>query len=211
MRDNMAILTMMLRLIQGRIEEARGLVRALAPRPDAPSVNLQQLALSYMAWVPDIWTSDCRDVRRAFARLLRQRGGNRVLRIMYAGTYASLFALAEANAMRAGDPDALLLRVSAFAQYSLHAPPMWPCLALRAEAYAADAVGRPEQAITKLHDARLRAVQLELPSDIAICDHQLGLRLGGDEGATMCEDATTRIVACGGSVRMLHEDVGLRE
>jgi len=210
MRDNMAILTMMLRVIQGRIDEARDLVRALAPRPDAPSLDLQQLALSYMAWVPDIWTTDCRDVRRAFARLLRQRDGNRVLRIMYAGTYASLFALAEANAMRAGDPDAMLLRVRAFAQYSLQAPPMWPCMALRAEAYAADAVGRPEQAIAKLQEARLRAVQLELPLELAIGDHQLGLRLGGDEGTTLCEDARTRIVACGGSVRMLDEDVGLR-
>ncbi|MFW5739755.1 MAG: hypothetical protein ACOC1F_05255 [Myxococcota bacterium] len=113
-------------------------------------------------------------------------------------------------ALRAGGPEAHVGRVKLHASFATHAPPIWPGLALRALAYAADACGREADALWQLQRAESMAEQFDQRIDSAIARFQRGLRLGGRRGREMCEQARTQMQAYGGGEAILREDVGLR-
>lgn len=210
MRNNMTSLDMIRHVLQGRFDQARETiahVRVLAP---ADRLDLQQYAAAFMGCLPDLYVTDCREARRRIAGLIASDRRARAFRMMYAGGYASVAALAEANALRAGDPDALSLRVRMHANFARGAPPMWCGLAQRALAYVADAGGKPETALRRLRRAESLALSLDQQIDVAIARYQRGLRLGGETGRELCQQAAGLVEEQGGGIAILQEDVGLR-
>lgn len=160
--------------------------------------------------LPDIWDSDCHEaldaVRAAFER--GRRHG--ITRTLFSSVQLGMACLVEANALRTGHPEAepeRVLSLAAMADESVRTFWAWPC---RARAYVADAIGNRGDAIVHLREGLTRAAQCSQPVDAAICAHQLGLRLGGDEGRQLRENALEQITATGASERLLEEDAGFR-
>ena len=118
--------------------------------------------------------------------------------------------MVEANALRSGDPGATARRCRRFAARARGAAPFFHCLAWRALAYVADATGRPEQALTHLARAEREAELFGQRIDVAIARHQRGLRLGGDEGAALQQQARALLAELGAGEQLLAEDAGQR-
>src|SRR5262249_27184610 len=128
----------------------------------------------------------------------------------YAGPFASIGALLEANALRRGERGASIRSIEHFARILDAAPPLAAGVSNRARAYARDSLGRPEEAIRLLERARDDAARYGRSIDEAIARHQWGLRVRGDEGRAACEEARRSVREAGASERLLDEDAGLR-
>jgi hypothetical protein len=166
----------------------------LASAPDGlgPRQRLEyELAAAVPQWIAGDVRGAARRLRAAFARHLRVRT------TMFTGVYASLTALTEATALRAGDPDASAGLVRRCARIAAVAPPWAVTRAIRALAYVADAERRPGRACALLRQAAAEATRRGQPVDAAIAEYQLGLRLGGDEGDALRRAATASVEAAG--------------
>ncbi|MBX3269426.1 MAG: serine/threonine-protein kinase PknK [Sandaracinaceae bacterium] len=139
-----------------------------------------------------------------------ERAGRASLEQMYVGVVATMAALAEAQALRAGDRDASARRVKRWAARAQAAPPFYTSGATRALAYAEDARGHPEAAVALLARAEREARALGQHLSAAIAAHQRGLRLGGDEGRALCAEAERLRSSAGAHPRLLQEDPLLR-
>ncbi len=194
----------------GEIEEARERVEAYlaAHRDDAPNVYSNTLEVA--STLPDIYTRDCHAARRRIAASLRRHRAQRPWNHMFVRTIAGLAALAEVNACRTGDRDASLRAVEHFARRAHRSPPLFVGATDRARAYAADQAGQPGRALALLQRAEEQSRRHDLRISAAIARYQRGLRLGGDEGDTLCREAREEIESIGGSARLLDEDAGRR-
>ena len=209
-RSNRAILELIYDVHCGRFDEARQNLRSvLAAYPEA-HLNLQRDALNFLMNLLDVYDRDCRQARRRIAELTAMRRSFRGLSDMYASVYAGIGAMVEANALRSGDPGASRLTVHLYSGVARAAPPMRGGWAIRAEAYAADAVGEPEVALSRLREAEQHAKRYRQPVEVAVAQYQLGLRLGGTEGQELKSRAESGICEVRGSPRLLHEDIGHR-
>jgi hypothetical protein len=129
---------------------------------------------------------------------------------MYAGPFAMIGAVLEANALGRGEKGASARRVEWFARRIDTSPPLVAGASHRARAYAADALGEPELAVRHLEVADRVATALGRRIDAPIARFQLGLRLGGTRGRELCDAAREAIAAAGGSPTLLFEDAARR-
>lgn len=197
-------------LLEGRFDASYATVtRAAAVFDDEGRPNAQRASKLVFRHLADIYR-DARSARRELSSQLERARRYRFFRTMYAGLYASLVAITEANALRVGDPDASQRRVEAFAAIADRAPPISAGAEWRARAYAADARGESERAIDLLLRAEQASLACERRVDAAIARWQRGRRLGGASGATLRSAAERALLASGVSTLVLEEDAGLR-
>jgi hypothetical protein len=163
-----------------------------------------------IAALPQLYLSDCRQTRQDLAAALKRDRAFRPMKTMYGGLYGAIYALAEANALRSGDPGASARRCRRFAALAEGAAPMWTSGAWRARAYTADATGHPEQALALLERAEQEAGSFHQQLDLAIARYQRGRRLGGDRGAELVAEAERIVREQDGGTGLLEEDAGLR-
>lgn len=158
----------------------------------------------------DVFVGDAREARLRIERAIREHGRFRPMHSMYGGSFATIAALVEVAALRGKDPAASARRVRRYAAIAKGACPLGTPGATRALAYAEDEVGRPAHAIALLVRAEEEAARLSQSIDVAIARHQRGLRIGGEEGATLVRSARDAIAAAGTHERVLEEDAGRR-
>jgi len=194
----------------GQIEETRDRVQDYLAqhRDDAPNVYSNTLEVG--AVFPEIYLEDCHSARRRVALSLRKHRALRPWNHMFVSAIAGLAALTEANALRTGDPGASARQVERYARRGEGAPPFFAGAIDRARAYAADARGQPERALALLQRAEDLAQHYGLVINTSIARYQRGLRLGGDEGAALQEEAHTAMTEHQASPRLLTEDAGRR-
>jgi serine/threonine protein kinase len=195
----------------GRFAEARLAAQTALRRTAAEPVTLAAAAAELTACLPAVYADDASAARRRYAEALLRAAPFRPLDSFYAGPVAALGALLEANAMRAGDPQASRARLGRLAKLARRAPPLFAGAAERALAYGADAAGRSSAAVTLLEQAERRADEAGRRLDAAIARYQLGRRQRGPEGAARMAEARRMATTCGFSSRLLEEDRGLRE
>jgi hypothetical protein len=201
---------MALLFFQGRLQELRRRYQQMISElPRDPPTRQTRLADIYR-WLPDLLDTDCHEARRGLERALGRRSSMGPLSYMSAGVVAGFAALAEANALRTGDPEASARRVRHWARISAKAPPLMPGMAQRALAYAADAKGRQQRALDLLRAAEEAAARDGRPLDEAVCRYQRGKRIGGGEGQALMQAAREQIADRGATELMLEEDAGLR-
>jgi serine/threonine protein kinase len=197
-------------LFRGDVEGARSLIRqARAVWPNEQS-SYQSCDLDFFQLAPDVYTTDgvearqrAHEIVQTYARL-DPTGG------MYGVDILSHLAWFEAAALRRGVKDASYRRVTAWARQAERACPLGRHMALRAVAYAADYVGKPESALELLSHAEQCATAVDQPIDVAIARYQRGLRLRGSEGQTLVRQAQELLVGTGAHPMLLDEDPARR-
>ncbi len=197
-------------LLEGRFDDAFDTLTEGANlfEPDPP--NAQRAALLLYRWCADVYRDDGRRARREVMRELARAKQFRFLTTMYAGNYAMVLGLIEANALRSGDKDASARRIEHYARIVDTSPPLWSGGSWRLRAYAADALAKPELALTHLVRAEQDAEEHGRSIDAAIARWQRGRRLGGDEGAALQKSALAIVSSAGASSQVLEEDAGTR-
>ena len=199
-----------LELLAGRFDDAtESLMRTVEVFADS-APNAQHAALRLYTYCAEIYRDDCARARRELAIEVRRARPFRFLSTMHAGNFAFIEALIEANALRVGDRDASAARIDRLAAIGESAPPLWAGGTWRARAYAADALGRPEDALLYLGRAEEEAARYERKVDVAIARWQRGKRLGGDYGAELRTSAEELVRSLEVSPLLLQEDAGLR-
>ncbi|GIW73370.1 MAG: hypothetical protein KatS3mg102_2912 [Planctomycetota bacterium] len=188
--------------------EAR-LAAAAAELPEHPPA-IQRAVLELYALVPAIWSAEPAAARQRARQALARARPFGLLRSMFAGPALGCAAMLEANALRAGDPEASARRVWRLGGAAEAAAPLAAGLGLRACAYAADASGERARALALLEQAEAAAGRAGRPLDAAIARYQRGRRLGGRMGAALIAQARQRLAIAGASERLLEEDAGLR-
>lgn len=171
--------------------------------------NQQRAAAMLYRMIVAIYRDDP-DERREFLARLREVRQHRFLETMYAGPYAMIGALLEANALRRGERGASQRRVEWFARRIEESPPLMAGASERARAYAADARGERSLAIEHLEKAEALAERFERRVDVAIARYQRGLRVDGQEGRDLREHALAEVKDAGAGELLLREDAGLR-
>lgn len=199
-----------LTLLEGRFDEATEALMSTVEVFADSAPNAQHAALRLYTYCAEIYRDDCARARRELAIEVRRARPFRFLSTMHASCFAFIEALIEANALRAGDRDASPQRVDRLAAIGEAAPPLWAGGTWRARAYAADALGRPEDALCYLARAEEEAARFERNVDVAIARWQRGKRLGGDTGAELRASAEDLVRSLEVSPLMLQEDAGLR-
>ncbi len=199
-----------IRMLEGRFDEGFDTVTRGAEHFDDDPPNAQRAALLVYRYGARVYASDPIRARRELTEMRERTRRFRFMSTMYAGTYGVLFALIEANALRAGDREASARRIEAWSRVIDRSPPLWAGGARRARAYAADALGRREEALEQLRVAEREAARYERRVDVAIARWQRGRRIGGDEGAALCREARDIVAALAVSPLVLEEDAGLR-
>lgn len=210
MRCHVDFVRIQIDTLRGALDAARARgAEVRAQWGDEPT--FQRFVTAVDTALPDIYETDGRE---ALGRILRADAEHRRFRpwaSMYAGSFAAIAGLCEANAMRSGDPRASMRRIRRYAKIAEHAPPLGHAGALRAMAYACDARrAPPERALEWLERAERAASAFGQDVDASIARYQRGLRLGGDEGARLREDALRVVDAAGAGRVLCEEDVGLR-
>jgi tetratricopeptide (TPR) repeat protein len=196
--------------LSGRYEAARATIDRRLTMFGADRPNTQRGAALLYRHLADIYLDDGRHARRSFASALSATKQYRYFDSMFAGPFAGIGAIIEANALRVRARDASGRRVLSLCAIMDDAPPLVAGTSWRARAYVADAMGRPEQAISYLEKAEREAERFGRCIDPLIARYQRGRRLGGDEGAALCADARERVIAAGSHPSILEEDAGLR-
>jgi tetratricopeptide (TPR) repeat protein len=197
-------------MLEGRFDEAYDTLTRAADLFDDDPPNAQRAALRLYRYGADIYRDDGRRARRELALELERARPFRFMSTMYAGTYGVIPALIEANALRAGDRGASSRRIDRLSAIIDAAPPLWAGGSSRARGYAADAEGRPEDAVLYLARAEEEAARFDRKVDAAIARWQRGRRLGGDYGAELCASAEELVRSLEVSPLLLQEDAGLR-
>jgi len=214
-RDNaalamVALLELLLAAFCGPAEAGRELAAAHLARAPTDRLTVPAAAVGIYQWLPRAWCDPPAVVRAGLADARRSARPFHLETSIFGSTIASISALAEANALRAGVPGASAATVRRWRRVADRRLPYYPMPAYRAEAYAADAEGRPEEALRLLREAERRAAVLDRPGDVAICRFQRGLRVGGAEGDALVAEARATIIALGATERLLEEDAALR-
>ncbi|MEZ4219955.1 MAG: protein kinase [Polyangiaceae bacterium] len=205
-RSHLYFLEMGLRLLQGRFDDAREVIRSVGEVLPANRPTIQRfVAERYEPWA-DVYDGDVLQARVRF-RAASARGRRfRVEQSMFRAVYCSIGGLLEAAALRLGERSASLRRVRALASRYDRSPPLMEGVSLRTLAYAADAQGSPARALELLQQAEARAEAAGRRIDVATARFQRGLRLGGDEGRRLVDEARTTVTALGSCDQVLQED-----
>ena len=206
---HVALLGGYIEVLDGAFIEAKRTLTALADMFDDGRPNTQRAAALLYRHISDIYLTPP-DARRDFHVALRRAFRFQFLSSMYAGPFAQIGAMLEANALRTGDRSAHERRVLRFARVLDDAPPLVAGASFRARAYAADAMGRPDEAVLLLERAEREADRYGRTIDSAIARYQRGRRLGGDEGRLLQDGAHLEIERVGAGPALLEEDAGLR-
>jgi hypothetical protein len=196
--------------LEGRIEESKQSIQAIADMFDGGRPNTQRAAGLIYRHLCDIYLPRDNGALREYNDVVRRARRFAFFRSTYAGPFAQIGALLEAQALRAGEPGASAKRVEYYARIIDASPPLAAGAASRARAYAADATGRPDLAIALLERAEREARRYERRVDAEIARYQRGLRIGGDEGAALCQMARDAMSANGAGLALLDEDAALR-
>jgi hypothetical protein len=175
---------------------------------DEPS--FQRFLSHFYVLAPERFLSNGVEAWRRLRETVRTHARFMPLRNMLAPDVISHLALFEAMAVRAGAPDAAYGSVSRLARVAARATPLGRHLALRAAGYAADYVGRPAEALRWLAQAEAMALAAGQRIDVAVARYQRGIRLGGDEGRTLCTNASELLRRTGAHPMLLHEDIARR-
>lgn len=172
--------------------------------------NVQRAGAELYRFLPDIYRDVSSKSLQGLHATIRTVRPFRFFDTMYAGPYAMIASLIEANALRCGVPNASRRRLEHYAKIVDQAPPLVAGASYRARAYAEDAAGRPERALEHLATAEKLALRFDRRLDVAIARFQRGLRLGGSEGAALQASAREAIRQAGSRELLLHEDAALR-
>lgn len=197
-------------IYRGKLQLAADLATELTAEWQVEQPSFQRFIVRSLHSIPQIYLSDCRQERQRMSAALKEARAFRPLRTMYGGHFGAYAALVEATALRSGDPQASARRCHRYAKLAEWAVPLGTSAAWRALAYAADATGHPEQAIALLSRGQQEAEQFGQRIDSAICTYQRGLRIKGDQGATLVQTARQIFDELGIAHVMLQEDLGLR-
>lgn len=187
-----------------RASEKAAVVRSLLPG-DHPTI--QRLVTDFLGMLPDLYLTDCRSLRVRVREALRRGRRFSPMNQWSTSTFAAIAALVEANALRAGDPDASTRRVEHFARIVDRSAVTLPGASWRARAYAADARGKRDEALGLLERAETTSLSYRQRVDAAIARYQRGRRLGDDE---LTRSAVRWVEQAGSAPAILREDVGLR-
>jgi hypothetical protein len=206
-------LEVLLRLYEGRHEEAARLARAADARFAGGPLVIQGFFARMLPPATTALVGGPADIAAARAQVeeaVRSFRRLRPLSNMFAGAFAAFAALVEAAALRTGDRAASFARVRRLAAIAGRAPPFLATGGQRALAYAWDARGRPSRALEALDRAEREALSFGQRIGAAIARHQRGLRKGGAEGAALTASARALALEAGASPRVLEEDAGRR-
>ena len=194
----------------GEHEAMLSLVEPVARTWSIGEPTFQRILVDVVCAFPTVYLGGAHDARVRLASAFRDARRFRPLATMYGGSLGSLWALVEAAALRTGDRGASPRRVRRLAKLAAVAPPLGTPMAHRAAAYVDDEQGRTERALERLEMARALAERFGLCVDVAIADHQIGVRSGGDSGAARRAAARAACEALGVRPCVLDEDPGVR-
>lgn len=195
--------------LEGRFEEATHKLDEVAAFGEGRP-NVQGDAGRMYRYMTGIYVGDPREMREGFAMAEKAARRHGFFRTLYAGPLASIGALLEANALRAGDPGARRSRVERFARIVDDSPPLAAGVSHRARAYAAEALGHASEAEHWLEVALEEGLRTGRLVDTEIARYQLGLRRRKNHPHPMEVEARERIAALGAAPAVLEEDYGYR-
>ncbi len=199
-----------LQYLRGELEECGDTIQGLIDTYSGERPMIQWAAARLYIQFFRTHTADPIAARRGYAEAMGWARRFKILNTIWANLHATFGAIIEANALRVGDPAASVRQVKRLADFAEATIPLMAGGSHRARAYAADSVDRPAEAIEHLRRAESISGRHGRGIDVAIARHQLGMRLGGDEGAALEAAARESVQASGSSLVILDEDVGLR-
>ncbi len=206
MHVQIAIYRSLLAHLRGDFDDAFEVIDALRRQWPREPPTIQRALLELVAPWPNVLRTDGREVRRAFARAVAADKSFRLLRCTYAGLYAAPIALAEARALKSGDPDASIRVVERYRRICAEAPPLATTRAIRALAYAEEARNQVDRVLPLLEEAEREATKLGQTLDVAVSRYQRGKRLGGDGGRELMTEARAVVARMGVAPIWLEED-----
>ncbi len=183
-------------------EEANEL-RRVWPR-DVPS--FQRFLVDFVGSCAGVFGENIADARETLMSALRRDWLQAPFRTMYRGIFGAVAAMLEARAVCCGVPDASVRRVLRLASKCNNAPPFCTSAGFRACAYAVETQGDRKAVLAWLDRAQAEAEEFSQHIDIALARHARGVRLGGDEGATLRARALETLVQVGANARMPYLD-----
>lgn len=201
------LLTLLNLSYRGRWSEARELrERAWAALPtNVPTI--QRPLLIHVGALLEIYDGD---LREALAKQLTIGDPIarrfRLYRSQVGPIHASIAALVEVLALRAGASEASPHRIRRRVRQIERNPTLAGGRAERVRAYLADARGHPEEAIAWLERSEAAAEDVGRAVAQGIARAQRGLRLGGDEGARLVSEGQVLLESVGASPDLLLED-----
>lgn len=179
-------------------------------RRSEPAPRFHHLIQELFSGYADLFWGDPEQVYARLRQALREGAAFFPMRTYFAGALAAHLALAEAAALRSGSRDASGARVERWARRALDAPPFAASVALRAWAYAADALGQRHRALVLLRDAELTATRYDQRCSRAISRYQRGIRIGSAGGGRLVAQALEDLQYVGAARHVLEEDPGMR-
>jgi serine/threonine protein kinase len=200
----------LLRLVQGDPREAREIAKGACDHWPSEEPSLQRFISEMRMLSPEAYLGDGVEAHRRMRAALRIHARSWPMRNMIAGDVLSHAAIFEAMALHARSPDASYERLQKLASAAERATPLGRHMAVRAAAYGADYMGKPDAAIALLVRAEQLATRVDQPIDIAVARYQRGIRLGGAEGAELVSNARAMMQAAGAHPLLLEEDVARR-
>ncbi|MBX3127593.1 MAG: serine/threonine-protein kinase PknK [Polyangiaceae bacterium] len=199
-----------LHYVLGDFAGCRERAQRIVAKFDTRRPNVQHAGALLYRHMPDVYQPERVDALVEYRDAERLARRFRFYDTTYAGAFAMVGGLLEARALRLGDRRASLRRLRWYADRIATSPPLMAGADQRILAYAADARGDRCGAVAHLRGAQAAAERHLRPLDAAIAAHQLGLRLGGDEGRAHRERALAAVVSRGASPAILHEDAAMR-
>lgn len=190
-------------LFRGEFEDAAEHAQRVRKQWPDDIPTLQRFVLDLGLALVDVFAGDPRVARRSVALAMRRDARFRPMSSMYAGQFATVGALVEAEALVRGDAEASARNVHAYARRAEHAPPFGTAAAGRAVGRVWSAKGRPDLALAAFVRSEARAREHGQRIDLALAGHARGLLLGGDEGRALCADARTALIDAGASIRLI--------
>jgi eukaryotic-like serine/threonine-protein kinase len=197
-------------LMMGDLEEASRLGRKARDAWPKAEMSYQSYVLDFYLLAPEIYQTDGVAARERFQQVLKKYARLRPGAGMFGGDMLSHLAWFEAAALRRGLPDASYKKIEQLSRRAENACPLGRHMAMRALAYAADYVGKPEDSLVQLARAEQRAAEVNQMVDVAIARFQRGIRLLGSEGKALVREAEQILAATGAHPVLLHEDPARR-
>ncbi len=203
---HLGVMKVGLMMLAGDFDRAREAIAAAEEALPKDYQTIQRAVIGYIGCIPEIYDGTPeRAVERAIAtdplanhyRLLQSHVG---------AIHGGVTAIAEAQAMRVGSPKFSRRRLRKRLHWLLKGEAVVGGVAQRVYAYIADAKGKPEEAIEWMREAVAKSGHFGRRVDESVARYQLGLRIGGDEGAELRERARRDITAAGAATALLHED-----
>jgi hypothetical protein len=150
------------------------------------------------------------DVGRAWSIVRAKTSGLDPIDSINGGFFAAIRARVELMALRDGLPGASARRVRRLADLQSGAAPIFATQGLRVRAFLEDWLGHRARAIELLAHAYDSALALNQRLDAAAALFARGRRVGGSEGALLCERARSLAVSCGAEARHIEADDPIR-